>query len=163
MDGNGRWAAARGLPRTAGHAPACAPRAKIVEAAVRAGVGTLTLYAFSSDNWSRPTPEVGSADAAAASLAAHRIEALRRERRSPDDRRPARPPPGALRATIAGSRGAHARWRNLHLRVAIDYSARDAILQAATLSTGESPDARRGSIAARAGEPRSASRATSTC
>src|SRR6185437_14042387 len=45
MDGNGRWAAARGMPRTAGH---------------RGGVRTLTLYAFSSDNWTRPTPEVSA-------------------------------------------------------------------------------------------------------
>ena len=58
MDGNGRWAAARGLPRSAGHHAGVRTARSIVEAAVRAGIGTLTLYAFSSDNWSRPTPEV---------------------------------------------------------------------------------------------------------
>src|SRR5947207_12773496 len=58
MDGNGRWAAARGLPRTAGHHAGVRAARAIVESAVRAGIGTLTLYAFSSDNWSRPTPEV---------------------------------------------------------------------------------------------------------
>src|SRR6185503_16099164 len=58
MDGNGRWAAARGLPRTAGHHAGVRTARAIVEAAVRANIGTLTLYAFSSDNWSRPTPEV---------------------------------------------------------------------------------------------------------
>src|SRR5919199_4255835 len=58
MDGNGRWAAARGLPRSAGHHAGVRTARAIVEAAVRAGIGTLTLYAFSSDNWSRPTPEV---------------------------------------------------------------------------------------------------------
>src|SRR6478736_6548409 len=60
MDGNGRWAAARGLPRTAGHRAGLRTARKIVEEATRTGVGTLTLYAFSSDNWSRPTPEVSA-------------------------------------------------------------------------------------------------------
>ena len=61
MDGNGRWAAARGLPRTAGHRAGVRTARQIVEAATRSpGVGTVTLYAFSSDNWSRPTPEVGA-------------------------------------------------------------------------------------------------------
>jgi undecaprenyl diphosphate synthase len=60
MDGNGRWAAARGLPRTAGHRAGVRAARKIVEAATRESVGTVTLYAFSSDNWSRPTPEVGA-------------------------------------------------------------------------------------------------------
>ena len=52
MDGNGRWAASRGLPRTAGHRVGVRTARKIVEAATRSGVGTLTLYAFSADNWS---------------------------------------------------------------------------------------------------------------
>src|SRR3954469_14425096 len=60
MDGNGRWAAARGMPRTAGHRAGVRTARRIVEAATRSAVGTLTLYAFSSDNWTRPTPEVGA-------------------------------------------------------------------------------------------------------
>src|SRR3954464_12192948 len=60
MDGNGRWANSRGMPRTAGHRAGVRTARKIVEAAARTGVGTLTLYAFSSDNWTRPTPEVGA-------------------------------------------------------------------------------------------------------
>src|SRR5436305_14704304 len=58
MDGNGRWAASRGLPRTAGHHAGVRAARAIVESAVRAGVGTPTLYAFSSDHRTRPTPEV---------------------------------------------------------------------------------------------------------
>ena len=55
MDGNGRWATARGLPRSAGHHAGLRAARRIVEAAVRDGsVGTLTLYAFSADNWKRP-------------------------------------------------------------------------------------------------------------
>src|SRR5471030_3177633 len=60
MDGNGRWANARGMPRTAGHRAGVRTARKIVEAATRSSVGTITLYAFSADNWSRPTPEVGA-------------------------------------------------------------------------------------------------------
>ncbi len=58
MDGNGRWAAARGLPRVAGHRAGAQAVRRTIEAAIRAGVGWLTLYAFSSENWSRPPSEV---------------------------------------------------------------------------------------------------------
>src|SRR5262245_38721084 len=58
MDGNGRWAAARGLPRTAGHLRGADAVRRVVEAAPGFGIGTLTLYAFSSDNWRRPVDEV---------------------------------------------------------------------------------------------------------
>ena len=58
MDGNGRWATAHGLSRSAGHEAGLRTARDIVEASVREGVGTLTLYAFSSDNWKRPTAEV---------------------------------------------------------------------------------------------------------
>src|SRR5947209_13316315 len=131
MDGNGRWAAARGLPRSAGHHAGVRNARSIVEAAVRAGVGTLTLYAFSSDNWSRPTPEVTAL-----------MRLLRRSLHTESkrclengvrltivgrrDRLPA-----TLRAAIVDAEALTARCRNLHLRVAIDYSARDAILRAA--------------------------------
>ena len=60
MDGNGRWAGRRGLPRTAGHIEGARTVRRIVEAAADAGVGTLTLYAFSSDNWGRPAREVSA-------------------------------------------------------------------------------------------------------
>ena len=58
MDGNGRWAAARGLPRLAGHRAGADAVRRAVEAARALGVGALTLYAFSSDNWKRPPEEV---------------------------------------------------------------------------------------------------------
>ena len=58
MDGNGRWAAARGLPRVAGHRAGAQAVRGIVEAAIRHGVGWITLYAFSSENWRRPAGEV---------------------------------------------------------------------------------------------------------
>ena len=58
MDGNGRWAAARGLPRLAGHRAGAQAVRRTIEAAIRHNVGWLTLYAFSSENWRRPASEV---------------------------------------------------------------------------------------------------------
>ena len=54
MDGNGRWARERGLPRTAGHHTGVKSLREVVEFAVQRHIHTLTLYAFSSDNWQRP-------------------------------------------------------------------------------------------------------------
>jgi undecaprenyl diphosphate synthase len=59
MDGNGRWAEQRGLPRARGHSAGAASVKEAVETAARLGVGCLTLYAFSSENWKRPPAEVG--------------------------------------------------------------------------------------------------------
>ncbi|HEY9015644.1 MAG TPA: polyprenyl diphosphate synthase, partial [Gemmatimonadales bacterium] len=58
MDGNGRWASHQGLPRSAGHQAGAAAVRRVVEAAPAAGIGVLTLYAFSADNWRRPAVEV---------------------------------------------------------------------------------------------------------
>ncbi len=58
MDGNGRWAAARGLPRVAGHRAGAQAVRRTIESAIRHGVQWLTLYAFSSENWRRPAAEV---------------------------------------------------------------------------------------------------------
>ena len=58
MDGNGRWAAHRGRPRSAGHRAGARAVRRAVEAAPELGIGVLTLYAFSADNWRRPSAEV---------------------------------------------------------------------------------------------------------
>ena len=58
MDGNGRWAAARGLPRVAGHRAGAQAVRRTIEAAIASNVAWLTLYAFSSENWRRPQAEV---------------------------------------------------------------------------------------------------------
>ncbi len=59
MDGNGRWAKARGLPRLAGHRAGTRNLRRIIRAAANAGIKHLTFYAFSTENWSRPEEEVG--------------------------------------------------------------------------------------------------------
>src|SRR5437762_4482410 len=58
MDGNGRWATQRGRPRTAGHRAGADAVRRTVEGAPELGIGMLTLFAFSSDNWRRPATEV---------------------------------------------------------------------------------------------------------
>ena len=60
LDGNGRWAKKRGLPRTMGHKEGCATLEKIVEASARMGVRYLTVYGFSTENWKRSKEEVGA-------------------------------------------------------------------------------------------------------
>ena len=60
MDGNGRWAAARGVARASGHKAGLKPVRMCVEECTRLGIGALTLFAFSSENWRRPADEVGS-------------------------------------------------------------------------------------------------------
>jgi undecaprenyl diphosphate synthase len=131
MDGNGRWATSRTLPRTAGHHAGVRTARSVVESAVRAGIGTLTLYAFSSDNWSRPRPEVsGLMRLFRRSLIVESKRCLENGVRlsivGRRDRLPA-----ALRQTIVQAEAITAGGRNLHLRVAVDYSSRDAILRAA--------------------------------
>ena len=131
MDGNGRWATSRTLPRSAGHTAGVRTARTIVESAVRAGIGTLTLYAFSSDNWGRPRPEV------IALMRLFRRSLLVESKRCLEngvrlsivgrrDRLPA-----SLRQTIVQAEALTAAGKNLHLRVAVDYSSRDAILRAA--------------------------------
>ena len=59
MDGNGRWARSRGMPRVAGHRASVKVVRKIVEECAARNIGYLTLFAFSSENWRRPPDEVG--------------------------------------------------------------------------------------------------------
>jgi undecaprenyl diphosphate synthase len=59
MDGNGRWAAARGLPRAEGHRRGVEALRKVVRASHELGISYLTIFSFSSENWSRPASEIG--------------------------------------------------------------------------------------------------------
>ena len=77
MDGNGRWATGRGLSRILGHRAGMEAARRVVEAAPAAGIGILTLFAFSSDNWRRPTAGSGCADAPHEGLPGERNRALR--------------------------------------------------------------------------------------
>ena len=131
MDGNGRWAAARGLPRLFGHRAGVEAARRAVEAAPDAGIAILTLFAFSSDNWRRPAAEV---EALMRLMAAYlenetprcieqgvKLEVIgRRDRLA-----------RSLCEEIARTERLTASGTRLHLRIAVDYSSRDAILAAA--------------------------------
>jgi len=131
MDGNGRWAARRGLARAAGHRAGVGAARRVVERAPALGIACLTLYAFSSDNWRRPTPEVESIFWLLRAFL--RLETLRMieqgVRLEVIGRRDRLPRP-ALRAIEKAER-ATAEGGRLHLRVAIDYSSRESIIRAA--------------------------------
>src|SRR5579863_10372960 len=137
MDGNGRWATGRGLPRIAGHRAGAEALRRIVEAAPDCGIGMLTVYAFSSDNWKRPQAEV---DALMSLLSCYlasetgrcrangvRMSIIGRRDRLPD----------SLRASIDEAERETRGCNLLELRLAIDYSARDAILLASERTAGE--------------------------
>jgi undecaprenyl diphosphate synthase len=131
MDGNGRWARGRGLPRTAGHRAGVEAARAVVEAAPDLGVTALTLFAFSSDNWRRPAPEVGALMSLLRQYLRSDLDELvdsgtrltvigRRDRL-----------PGGLSDEISRVERTSAGGCRLHLRIAIDYSSRDAIAHAA--------------------------------
>jgi len=130
LDGNGRWAASRGLPRSEGHRAGVAAVRRVVRAAPSLGIGALTLYAFSSDNWERPSTEVNSllvlleeylrTDAPECAAKGIRLRVIGRRDRIP--RSLVEAIESAERQTSAG--------RALDLRIALDYSSREAILRA---------------------------------
>ena len=142
MDGSGRWARQRGLPREAGHLAGRWAVERVVEAAPRLGIGTLTLFAFSGDNWSRPASEVRNL-----------MQVFEDYFRGSTNGYPAR----GIRVSVVGRRDrlapslfeaaeeaecVTAGGQALHLRIALDYSGRDAILRAAhRLRNGHPPSA----------------------
>jgi len=150
MDGNGRWAVRRGLPRSAGHHAGVDAIRRVVEAAPQLGIGTLSLFAFSSDNWARPAEEVQILMALFGRFLRDEAGPLRANevRLSVIGRRDRLPP--EVVSAIAAAEALTARGTRLHLRVAIDYSSRDAILEAARL--GRRDDATRERFAIRLGE-----------
>ncbi len=131
MDGNGRWATRRGLSRVRGHEAGVEAIRRVVEAAPKQGIGTLTLYAFSTDNWRRPKAEVAALMTLLRFYLANEVQSLVKNgvRLSVIGRRD-RLPDGIANA-IAGAERATVDGETLHLRIAVDYSARDAILNAA--------------------------------
>jgi undecaprenyl diphosphate synthase len=137
MDGNGRWATERGLSRHAGHRAGADAVRRVVEAAPSAGIGLLTLYAFSSDNWNRPRREVDAlmtllqrflaTETARCVSSGVSLNVIgRRDRLSP-----------SLVRLIESSEAATAGCEKLRLRLAIDYSARDAIARATCAKCSE--------------------------
>jgi undecaprenyl diphosphate synthase len=131
MDGNGRWAQERGLPRVAGHRAGADAVRRVVKASPDLDITSLTLYAFSSDNWRRPRTEVTTlmallarylrSEAAELHDCGVRLSIIGRRDRLP----------GSVLRAIDWAETRTAGGPRLHLRIAVDYSARDAILSAA--------------------------------
>ena len=131
MDGNGRWALLRGQPRELGHVAGAEAVRRTVESAPAFGITTLTLYAFSSDNWRRPRTEVDNLmflfqkylDSECARLSDNgvRFTVIGRRDRLAD----------SLRRSIEQLEERTSEATSLHLRIAMDYSARGALLAAA--------------------------------
>ena len=130
-DGNGRWATAKGLPRSAGHRAGAEAARGVITAAPSLGIHTLTLFALSSANWQRPAAEVVGIlrllheylllETSHCMEEGVRLNVIGRR-----DRLPA-----TMRQVIADAEAATASGTRLHLRLAIDYSAREAIYLAA--------------------------------
>jgi undecaprenyl diphosphate synthase len=140
MDGNGRWATRRHLPRTAGHAKGVQAVRRVVEACGRRGVRYLTLFAFSSENWRRPAEEVSL-------LMRLFVQALEREVGKLDgqgvrlrvvgDLSPFEP---RLRDLIEQAQARTAHNDRLHLSVCANYGGRWDILQATRRMLADNPN-----------------------
>jgi len=131
MDGNGRWAEARGMPRHAGHKEGVRPVRMCVEECARRKVAALTLFAFSSENWQRPAIEVGSLMQLFLDALDREIEELNRNQvriRFIGDRQALSV---KLQARMAASEELTAANPGLMLQVAVSYGGRWDIVQAA--------------------------------
>jgi len=153
MDGNGRWAERRGLTRSQGHEAGSEALRRVVTAAPDLGIGTLTVFAFSSDNWRRQETEVSGLfelmrrylDSETDELVRNDVKLTfvgRRDRLS-----------DALIADVKRAEAATEWGGALHLRVAADYSGREAILRAAASAGLRSPLTPENFSALVAGEP----------
>ena len=129
MDGNGRWASRRGLPRAAGHRAGVSAVRRVVEHASDLGIRTLTLYAFSSDNWRRPSVEIQHIFWLLRAYLRLETEKLRRKdaRLQVIGRRDRLPE--LLLREILRTESTLASGHGLQIRVAIDYSSRYDIVR----------------------------------
>jgi undecaprenyl diphosphate synthase len=136
MDGNGRWATQRGLPRTAGHIEGAKAVRATVEMAARANVQILTLYAFSSANWARPPAEIAAlmrlfgqylfTETRRCVEQSIRINVIGRRDRLSEN----------LLRSIEQSERSSAAGSGMLLRIAVDYSSQYSIVQAARRANG---------------------------
>ena len=140
MDGNGRWAAARRLPRIAGHRQGIEAVRKVVRAAPKLGITTLTLYAFSSENWRRPAGEVEDLMGLLRHYLVSEIDELARQGARLTvigDYRRLKP---ALVKLIDDAIARTASNRRIHIVIALNYGARDEMLRAARRLVADAAD-----------------------
>jgi undecaprenyl diphosphate synthase len=149
MDGNGRWAEARGLPRLAGHREGSESVRAVTREARRIGLEALTLYAFSAQNWARPPDEVeGLMQLLAEYLDSERTEIMENAVRLHAVGELERLP-GFVRERLERMRRDSASNRGLILTLALSYDGREDIAQAARRATAEGAPLEPGAIDAR--------------
>ena len=145
MDGNGRWASQRGLPRIAGHRKGADAVRRTIECAPDLGVVALTLYAFSSDNWKRPAEEVSALMRLFEQYLQTEVdECIRKDVRISFIGRRDRLNAAVARLMSESEKGTR-HCERLHVRIAVDYSSRDALVVAARAA---GPNATRENVAA---------------
>lgn len=130
LDGNGRWAKSKGMPRTYGHTTGAKNVEKIAEAAGNMGIRYLTLYAFSTENWNRPPEEVKALMNLLDSYLKNCIQKAKKNNMAVrvlgdisrlDDR---------MQEKIQKLEESSADYDGLHLQIAINYGSRDEIVRA---------------------------------
>jgi undecaprenyl diphosphate synthase len=130
MDGNGRWAKRRGLPRIAGHKAGVSAVRTTVENCARLGVEALTLYAFSAENWKRPRAEVDMLWRLLRFYLRHELEDLQRNDIRLQSSGRVEALPGRVYDELRAVEKSTARNRGMRLNLAINYSARNEIVDA---------------------------------
>ena len=142
LDGNGRWAKKRGLPRQLGHKKGCETLEQVVEDAARLGIRYLTVYGFSTENWKRPEEEVGALMQLILDFFASEIDEL--------DEKNVRililgdkaALPEKQRDTLIEAERRTAKNTGLHLNIALNYGGRAELTRAARLMAQEAAQGR---------------------
>ena len=131
LDGNGRWAKKRGLPRTAGHAVGAETFRKIATACKNRGVEYLTVYAFSTENWKRPEEEVGTIMKLLGRYLHEAIDTMERDHIRMKVFGDLNALGGELRALVAKTEEISARYEGFQANICLNYGGRDEIVRAA--------------------------------
>ena len=131
LDGNGRWAKKRGLPRTAGHKQGCVTVEQTVEDAARLGIRYLTVYGFSTENWKRPEDEVGAIMGLLKKYLLEAIGQMERDKVKMEFFGDLSPLSQELRDLCEQTRRISKRYDGCQVNICLNYGGRDEILRAA--------------------------------
>lgn len=131
MDGNGRWAKQRGLPRTAGHKVGAETFRKIATYCKDLGVQYLTVYAFSTENWKRPAEEVGAIMGLLKKYLLEAIGQMERDRVKMEFFGDLSPLPQELRDLCQRTREISTHYEGCQVNICLNYGGRDELLRAA--------------------------------
>ena len=142
LDGNGRWARRRGLPRTAGHAAGSENFRKIATYCRDIGVKYLTVYAFSTENWKRPAEEVGAIMRLLKKYLVEAVETMERDRIKMKVLGNVDALPEELKALVARTEEISARYDGFQANICLNYGGRDEIVRAAMRYAADVRDGR---------------------